>query len=156
MEKPVHKFLKSFRYAFRGICYCVRYERNFRFHLICGGYLLLFSPFYRFSATEYMILIGTIGIVLAAEIFNTAIEAAVNLKASAYDPVARTAKDVAAGGVLCAALFSLPVGALLFLRPEPLKAIFSFLLQNGWAGLLFLLSLLLSVLFIFGFRRNKK
>ncbi len=77
--------------------------------LACAGALA-----WRLSRIEWIILILTIALVLAMEAVNTAIEAVVDLASPQFHPVAKLAKDVAAGGVLLAAIGALAVAFLLF------------------------------------------
>ncbi len=103
MADSLRKFFRSFGFAAEGIVYAVRHERNFRFHLCAAVTVMLLSSVYDLSKAEKCILILCIGSVLAAELFNTAVERAADLKGST-SPLAKAAKDCAAGGVLvCAA-----------------------------------------------------
>ena len=96
----VRSFTRSFLNAFKGVAYCIRNERNMRIHLTIAAYVLVFSVFYNLTAFEYAILFIIIGLVLAAEAVNTAVEAIVNLNIECYNKLARVAKDVSAGAVL--------------------------------------------------------
>ena len=145
----VRSLAKSFRNAFRGIVFCVRNERNMRIHLTVSVYVLVFSPFFRLSAVEYVGLLTAICLVLFAEAVNTAIEAAVDMQTQWYDNIARIAKDVAAGAVLICAAFAVAIGCILFLRPAILLSIVRFLLARPLLGSLFMLSLPAAALFIF-------
>jgi diacylglycerol kinase (ATP) len=148
----VKSLAKSFKNAFKGVLYCIKNERNMRIHLTVTFYVLIFSPFYHFSQSEMMILLLAIGMVLFAEAVNTAIEAIVNLQIQCYDHLARIAKDVAAGAVLICAVFSAAVGIILFFRTAVLINIFNCLVTNWILLLLFVLSLPVSVAFIFGIK----
>ena len=156
----VRSLSKSFRDAFRGVCYCVRNERNMRIHLTVAGYVLVFSVFYHLSALEYSLLFLVIGFVLFAEAVNTALEAAVNLHTQSYDSLARIAKDVAAGGVLVSAAFAAVIGCILFLKPAVLLSIVRLLAGRPLWGGLFLISLPLAGFFVFcfpfGVRRRRR
>lgn len=126
-----------------------------RIHLVFTAYVLIFSFFYDFSEEQYLILILTIGMVLFAEAVNTAIEALVNLETQSYDSLARIAKDVAAGAVLICAVCAVAVGLTLFLKPAVILHILSFLVHNIYWGVLFLISLPASTVFIFGLPHGK-
>lgn len=157
--RNVRSLGKSFQYAFRGVRYCIRNERNMRIHLTFTAYVLAFSPFFGLTRGEYAALLIVIGLVLATEAANTAVEAFVNLQTQHYDTLARIAKDVAAGAVFITALFALAVGLVLFLRPDKLLGILRMLLENPLAGLVFLLSVPAALLFIFCFpfrRRSRR
>lgn len=105
---------RSFRYAFAGLWYVARTQRNFRIHLAAGALAGLLGLAAGFSGLEWAVLALLITLVLATEMVNTVVEAAVDLASPAYHPLAKVAKDVAAGAVLVTALGALLVGAFLF------------------------------------------
>ena len=140
---------KSFTYAFRGVAYCVKNERNMRIHLAATVLVSYFSYFYGLSRGEYLVLLLCCGFVIAAEAFNTAIEALVNLESPAYHHYARIAKDVAAGAVFVAALTAAIAGAVLFFQPERLWKTLLVIFQSPLTGAVFLILVGLGLLFIF-------
>src|SRR5690606_37974313 len=103
-------FVESLRFAIAGILYAVRTQRNLRTHIGVGALLLVFSRPFALSPAESAVLLLTVGMVIAAELFNTAVELAVDLASEDYHPLAARAKNVAAGGVLAGALTALSVG----------------------------------------------
>lgn len=140
---------KSFVYAFRGIFYCLRNERNVRIHLVVALYLLVFSLFYDFTRLEYALLFIAITLVIAAEMINTAIETIVNLLSPSYDQLARIAKDAAAGAVLACAVFSVGVGVALFGHLAVFRQILDFFLLRPALIFVLAFSLVLSYFYIF-------
>ena len=112
------RFLKSFKYAFRGIVYCINNERNMRIHTIAALYVFVFSFFFGLSRTGYAVLFLTVALVWRAELFNTVAEELSDLVAPSFSPVVRIIKDMASGSVLVCAAFSVFVGVCLFWRPE--------------------------------------
>ena len=94
------RFFKSFKYAFRGIVYCINNERNMRIHTAAALYVFAFSHFFEITRTGYAVLLLTFALVMAAELFNTVAEEITDMIAASYHPVARIIKDLAAGGVL--------------------------------------------------------
>lgn len=106
--------LTSCGYACRGIAFALRSQRNFRIHFGVGVAVLAAAVALGFSRTERVLLILTVGLVILGELLNTALELALNLLEAQEHPVARAAKDVAAGGVFLAVLASIAVGLLLF------------------------------------------
>lgn len=112
------RFLKGFYYAAVGIVSCIKTERNMRVHLCAAFYVLLLMPFYGFTRGEKAAVFICIGAVTAAEAFNTAIEAAVDLSSSELHPLAKLAKDAAAGAVLLMAAASAAVGVTLYFDME--------------------------------------
>ncbi|MHB9149403.1 MAG: diacylglycerol kinase [Thermoleophilia bacterium] len=106
--------LESFNYAFQGLIYVFRHQRNMRVHLTIAIAVLLGSLFFDLTRMELVAVLFAITLVLMAEMLNTAIEAAVDLVTSSFDPKAKIAKDVAAGAVLAAAINSLVVAYFVF------------------------------------------
>lgn len=106
--------LKSFTWAFEGIVYVLRTQRNMKIHfaiaiLVFGG-----SLFFNLSRVELIALLLTISFVLVMEMINTAVEAAIDTFGTAFDPMAKIAKDVAAGAVLIAAINAVAVAYLIY------------------------------------------
>lgn len=108
-------FLAAFRYAFDGIQHLFATQRNAQIHAAIALCVLIVGGFLNLARWEWLILIITITIVLAAEGFNTAIEATVDLASSVRHPLAKTAKDVAAGTVLICTIGAVCVGCTIFL-----------------------------------------
>jgi len=106
--------LWSFNYAIEGIVYALRTQRNMRLHILAATVALVAAVVFHITRFELIAVLLTISLVLAAELANTAIEAAVDVTVEHYDPLAKIAKDVAAGGVLIASLNALAVGYLVF------------------------------------------
>jgi diacylglycerol kinase (ATP) len=96
-----------------------------RFHFCVAVLALLAGVVYGLNATELLVLLFAISLVIIAELFNTAIEAVVDLVTSSYHPLAKYAKDVAAGAVLIASLNACVVGLLLFLDVGPVERLIS-------------------------------
>lgn len=106
--------LDSFNYAINGIIYGIKTQRNFKIHCVLAVGALLLSLFYNFSKVEFLILFFTIVLVMATELINTAIEKVVDMVVDSYHPLAKIAKDVAAGAVLLSAANALVVAYILF------------------------------------------
>ncbi len=107
------KLLDGFNYAIAGIIYAIRTQRNMRIHFIAALLVLGLSIYLRISARELLIIFFTITLVIMAELFNTAIEAVVDLVTQEFHPLARIAKNVAAGAVLITALNALVVAYII-------------------------------------------
>jgi diacylglycerol kinase (ATP) len=124
--------IESFNYAVSGIIYTLKTERNMRVHFIIATIVILLSLFFDFSRTELLLLFFAIVFVLMAEMINTAIERTVDLITDDFHPLARLAKDIAAGGVLISAINSLVVGYLLFFdRLNPYTNLVLFKIKNS-------------------------
>jgi len=92
------------------------YERNFRKHLLLGSLAIIVGAILRLTVNEWLWLMLAIFLVLIAETLNTIVEAMVDLVVGqTYHELAKRAKDVAAGGVLLAAIFAVVVGCLVML-----------------------------------------
>ncbi len=110
----------SFRDAFAGLGYVLRTQRNARVHLVVGlAVVAVGLAFQRtnvaLSRAEWLVLVVVIGLVFAAECFNTAVEALVDLLSPDWHERAKVAKDTAAATVLCGAIAAVVVGLIVFL-----------------------------------------
>jgi len=106
--------LSAFRYAFAGVGYLLTTQRNAKIHCAFAMLAVLMGLLLRISRTEWLALVLTITLVLTMEGVNTAVEAVVDLASPGYHPLAKIAKDVAAGTVLLAAIGSVVAGLLIF------------------------------------------
>lgn len=111
------EFLGSFRYAWDGLVYVFRSQRNFRVHLVVALLVAALGLWLGLPTTSWAVLAVTVGIVLVAEIFNTAAEALVDLVSPDYHPLAKQVKDLTAGAVLVFAIVSVAVGLLILGPP---------------------------------------
>ena len=107
--------VSSFQYAFAGVAYLLWTQRNAKIHSALGLAAAGMGLLLGIDRYEWLALLLTITIVIAAEGVNTAIEAAVDLVSPEYHPLAKIAKDVSAGTVLITAIASVIVGMVLFL-----------------------------------------
>jgi diacylglycerol kinase (ATP) len=122
--KPRKDLLKPFQVAMNGIIFTFRTQRHMRFHVYVVLLVLLLGILMDLGLREILILLFTISLVLVAEMFNSAIEATVDLVSPSYNPLAKFAKDIAAGAVLIATIIALVTGSLMMLgerRWEALK-----------------------------------
>ena len=93
----------------------VKTQHNAWLHVLAALVAIALGVYFSISTTEWFALIISIGVVLVAEAFNTAIEVDINLTSPEYHPFARDTKDIAAGAVLISALMALTVGLMIFL-----------------------------------------
>ena len=105
---------RSFGWAFAGIWYVLRTQRNAKIHAGLTILVILFGLLLRVSTAQWAILTVTIGLVLSSEMFNTVVEALVDLASPDFHPLAKVAKDVAAGAVLLLAIMGVIVGLFIF------------------------------------------
>lgn len=99
--------------AIEGIIYAVKTQRHMRYHLFAALAALILSLVLNISRTDFILLCMAIVLVITAELLNTAIEATVDMISDAYHPLAKRAKDVAAGGVLVASFGALTLAYLI-------------------------------------------
>src|SRR5262249_3728814 len=97
-----------------GIIHVLRTQRNMRIHFAVAVAVLIFAVAVNVSKTELIALLISITFVLIAEMLNTGIEAAIDIATTSFDPMAKLAKDIAAGAVLIATVNALAVGSLVF------------------------------------------
>lgn len=108
------KLLDSFNFAIEGIIHSVRTQRNMRIHMAAAIIVLTICFFYDLSKMELLILIITISMVISAELINTAVELAIDATTNYYHPLAKLAKNAAAGAVLVTAINAVAVGYIIF------------------------------------------
>ncbi len=107
--------LGPFKVATSGLVYTFRTQRHMRFHLYMVLAVVILGVFFGLRLRELLVLLFTISLVLVAEMFNSAIEATVDLVQPNYNPMAKFAKDISAGAVLITTIVALVVGALMIL-----------------------------------------
>lgn len=110
----VRKLVDSFNFAIEGILYSVRTQRNMRIHMIAALLVLTACFVYDLNKIELLIITITITMVIVAELINTAIESAIDVTTNYYHPLAKVAKNTAAGAVLVTAINAVLVGYILF------------------------------------------
>ncbi len=157
IKKEIKSLLKSFKFAFKGISYCIHNERNMRIHISAAIVVSIFAFFYGVTRLQMCVLAICICGVISAEMINTALETLTNLESPSYNNLARIAKDVAAGAVLFWAMVSLIVGAGIFFQKEKFLATIVFFLQNPIILIIYLAIILLLIIFVFkGIKINKE
>ncbi len=107
-------FVKSFVYAWNGVVYAIRTQRNARIHMALAVLAIALGIYLHISAVEFAMIFVAITGVFIAEMFNTVAEACVDLATQEYNPLARIAKDVAAGAVLLNAMLSVVIAFFVF------------------------------------------
>lgn len=104
----------SFNYAAEGIIHVLRTQRNMRIHFAVAFIVLVAALIVNVTKLELIALLISITFVLIAEMLNTGIEHAIDIATTSFDPMAKLAKDIAAGAVLIASVNALAVGYLVF------------------------------------------
>lgn len=131
------KFFKGFTYAGKGLLYCVRTQRNMRFHVGFAVLVLMLALICGVSTTESCLLFISIGGVFALECINTAIESAVDLITDGRrHKLAGIAKDCAAGAVLVFCIFTVCTGAAIFFSKERIDIILRYFKDKPYSAVL--------------------
>jgi diacylglycerol kinase (ATP) len=111
----VRRLVRSFGFAFAGVWSMLRHQRNAQIHAALTILVLIVGIVLRVSLSEWIALILCITLVLSLEALNTALEAVVDLASPEFHPLAKQAKDIAAGAVLIGAIGAALVGCIIFL-----------------------------------------
>jgi diacylglycerol kinase len=117
-------WVDSFRHAVQGIAAALRSERHMRFHLAAAVLAVALGLALKVPPAQWLWLLAAIAAVFISELLNTAIERTVDLASPQLHPLAKTAKDAAAGAVLVAAVFAAAVGFIV-LGPPLWKVLFA-------------------------------
>lgn len=108
-------FWQSFKHAWHGLKIVLRSEKNFRRHLLVASLVILLAIWRDLSQTLWIILLLVIALILALEIFNSAIERLVDILAPRTHNYAKEIKDLLAGMVLLVSFFAILIGLIIFL-----------------------------------------
>jgi len=106
--------LDSFNFAFEGIIHVLRTQRNMRIHFAAAVVVLVAALWAGVSHLELIALMLAIAFVFITEMINSALEQAIDVATTSFDPLAKLAKDIAAGAVLIATVNALGIGYLVF------------------------------------------
>ena len=106
--------IESFNYAFEGVIHVLRTQRNMRIHFGIAAAVLIAAVALGVGRIELIALLIAISFVLIAEMINSALEAGIDVATTSFDPLAKLAKDIAAGAVLIATVNAVAVGYLVF------------------------------------------
>jgi len=110
----MNRFLKSFKFAAKGLSYTVATQPNFIFHLVAALLVVTAGWYFDVSKGEWLAIVICIGLVMVTELLNTGIEVLVDWLSPEFNVKAGLVKDIAAGAVLVAALVALVVAFVIF------------------------------------------
>jgi diacylglycerol kinase (ATP) len=113
-QRRAPSVLESFNYAFEGVIHVLRTQRNMRIHFAIAAAVLVAALAFGVDRVELIALLLAISFVLIAEMINSALEAGIDVATTSFDPLAKLAKDIAAGAVLIATVNAVAVGYLIF------------------------------------------
>lgn len=114
-NRSTKRLVNSFKYAFSGIVYGYKNEQNMLVHILAAICVIVLGFIFKIDAYEWLFVISAIGLVIAAELINTAIEATIDIVCKTYNIEAKIAKDTAAACVLVLATTALAGGIFIFL-----------------------------------------
>ena len=160
--QELKKFIKGFKYAGEGIINTVISERNMRVHIVCMIYMYSFlglTDWFTLTRTDWALIFLANALVLALELINTAIENVVDLVTQEQRPLAKAAKDAAAGAVLVGAIFAVCVGLAVLFQKEAFAALYEYFKTHIIWLIVFIISFIISVLFMlkgFPFMKGKE
>ena len=103
-SRPRPSIFESFNYAIEGVVHVLRTQRNMRIHFGIAVAVLATAGAVGVSKIELIALLLSIAFVLVAEMINSALEGAIDVATTSFDPMAKLAKDIAAGAVLIASV----------------------------------------------------
>ncbi len=112
MRRP--SVMESFNFAIEGVIHVLRTQRNMRLHFAAAVAVIVVAVAVGVSKLELSVLLISIAFVLVAEMINTAVEGAIDAATTSFDPMAKLAKDIAAGAVLISSVNAVAVGYLVF------------------------------------------
>jgi len=110
------KLVRSFKCAFAGLWYLIKYERNFKVHLAIFASVIIMAGVFKFSYLEFIFILVVSGLVLATEAINSGFEIILDLIYPEHNGKSRVIKDISAGAVLVTAIIAAIVGVLVFLN----------------------------------------
>lgn len=111
----MRRLIKSFGYAFSGSAYAFGTQLNFKIHCLALVLVATLGWYLDLTLQEWLWIAGVSGMVIMAELFNTAVEVLVDLVSPSYNEKAKIVKDVSAAAVLVAALTAVVIGLIIFL-----------------------------------------
>ncbi len=109
-------WIKTFQYALSGIKWVLLHEKNFKVHLSAAFFAVILGFLLKITAMEWSLLSFAIFLVLSLEMFNTSLEKAIDLITGKQHPLAKIAKDAAAGAVFLAAVNAVIIGIVIFAK----------------------------------------
>ena len=114
-KKECKKLINSFKYAIEGIISSFKTERNMKIHILAMVIVIVAGIFFKINAIEWMMCVIAIVLVIAGELFNTAIETIVDMVSPQKNEKAKLVKDISAAAVLVLAIGALIIGLIIFI-----------------------------------------
>ena len=114
-KKGFKRFLKSFKYSIEGLKYAYKNEQSLLIHFIATVLAIILGLTFKISHMEWAVLCIALGVVLASELINTAIEAAVDLITLEINPLAKIAKDCGSAATFVFSMIAAVIGIIIFI-----------------------------------------
>ncbi|ASV68961.1 diacylglycerol kinase family protein [Cytobacillus sp. FSL W7-1323] len=114
-SRKKQSLVSSFYFAFIGVITALKAERNLKIHFVMTVLVIFFGIIFELTKTEWLLISFAIAGMIALELMNTAIERVVDLVTTEQHPLAKQAKDIAAGAVLIYAVLTVIIGLSIFL-----------------------------------------
>lgn len=114
-KRGFKRFIKSFGYSIEGLKYAYKFEQSMLIHVIATVCVIIANIFFKVTGTEWLITLLAIGMILSAELINTAIEAVVDLVTLEIHPLAKTAKDCGSAATFVLALMAAAIGLVVYI-----------------------------------------
>lgn len=114
-KQECKKLINSFRYAIEGFISSFKTERNMKIHILAMIIVIALGLYIKLSLIEWCIISIIISLVIASELFNTAIETIVDMISPEKNPKAKLTKDISAAAVLALAIGAIVIGIIIFL-----------------------------------------
>ena len=111
----LQKKLSSFKFAFNGLVIALKEEFNFRVHVVLAALAIFLGVYFDLNTSEWLFVVAAIGLVITAELFNTALEELCDMLNPIHDPHVAKIKDLSASAVLTASFAALIIGLTVFL-----------------------------------------
>ncbi len=114
-KKGFKRFLKSFKYSIEGLKYAYKNEQSLLIHFIATVLAIILGIIFKISHMEWAVLCIALGVVLASELINTAIEATVDLITLEINPLAKIAKDCGSAATFVFSMIAAVIGIIIFI-----------------------------------------
>ena len=113
-KQEYKKLINSYKYAIEGFISSFKTERNMKIHIVAMIFVIIAGTYLKINFIEWCIIAIAIALVIAGELFNTAIETIVDMISPEKNPKAKLAKDISAAAVLALSIGAAIVGVIIF------------------------------------------
>lgn len=119
----IKRFLNSIKFSVQGLKYAYLHEQSFLLHFVITIIVIVCGVVFKITPIQWVIILVMLSLIVVAELFNTAIEAVVDMITDEYHPLAKVAKDTASGAVFISTLtaFGMWIGVFL---PKIISVVF--------------------------------